>query len=102
MLSEKPILCPQGCEGNYMFAGENLMVFVTPGFLDAFGSEAKLLAFASQCLILETYTNPDWLQIFTYKGIKYYCIADFERGDKVDDYKEVERFYITFLLPHER
>lgn len=100
LLTERPILRPQEVEGNYNFI-EDVRVLVTPGFLQMFGEEANALVLASQYLIVEAYERPDYLQVFTYKGIKYYCISNFQKGEKASDYEDTPYPYITFLLPSE-
>ena len=59
-----------------------------------FGKEYALVAFAAQQMIAEKYPEKNWdyLQTFSYKGIKFWCIADAEQGE------HQEEEHITFLL----
>lgn len=96
LLDEIPVLHPQECSGNYLFSG--VTTVATSAFMEVFGEEATSLCFASQYMILEN-ENPDYLQTFTYKGIDYWCMASFQKGDKASDYEELDNLYITFMLP---
>lgn len=98
-LSEKPVLHPQECPGDYLFKG--VVTVVTRAFQETFGDETSALCFASLYEILENRDRPDWIQVFTFKGIKYWCISNFREGDKPSDYEGVEKLYITFLLPED-
>lgn len=99
-LQEVPCLQEQECEGNYNFVN-NVKVLCTPGFEEAFDEEAPALALASQYMVAEKWNHPDYLQVFMYKGIKYWCIADFEMDADPEEYADIGQPYITFLLPSE-
>jgi hypothetical protein len=101
MLSEKIILLSQEQEGDYLFYGNEVETVCTKGFKETFGDETDEIVHVSRYLISSTYENPDYLQKFTYKGITYWCIGEFHKEDKLEDYIEVSNFYITFLLPSE-
>lgn len=90
MKNEKPILLPQECEGDYNF---NCRSLATKTFMDEFGDDALYLTVISKKMILQL-EKPDYLQVFIYKGIKYYCIGQFQKGHEYDCEP-----YITFLLP---
>jgi hypothetical protein len=98
MLTEKLALEEQECEGNYNFYNKPVC---TKGFRELFGEEFLLIIFAAIALINETYENPDYLQVLCYGDKKFWVIADFQKGEKVEDYKDVEYLYVTFLLPEE-
>lgn len=97
MLRNKLELLPQECNGNYLFS--NVKACVTPSFLDTFGQEATTIMLLAQSMIVDTYENPDWLQVFRYGDTKFWCMSGFEKGNKPSDYDDTEFFYITFMLP---
>lgn len=83
-----PVLLPQECEGNYNFNCNKVMV--TKAFMDVFGEDAMRIALISKKMILERYSKPDYLQVFTCKGIRYWCMSS---------YDDEGNSYILFLLP---
>ncbi len=94
MLTEKIIMDEQEVSDNhYQFYG--VPIVCTRAFKDTFGKEYALVAFAAQQMIAEKYPEKNWdyLQTFSYKGIKFWCIADAEQGE------HQEEEHITFLLP---
>lgn len=93
------ILEEQEVEGNAMFTG--VQVVATKNFAETFGDGWEILAFIAIHKIVHTYENPGKLQVFRYKGKKFWVIADFERGDKLSDYDGLEYFYVTCLMPED-
>lgn len=94
MLTEKIIMDEQEVSDNhYQFYG--IPVVCTRTFKDTFGEEYALVAFAARQMIAEKYPEKNWdyLQTFSYKGIKFWCIAD----AKQREHQKEE--HITFLLP---
>ena len=92
-------LYPQEQEGNYNF---HVRPMVTRGFQSLFGDLTVLLVQNCLTMIDECYEKPDYLQVFSYEGTKFYCIADFERGAVASDYEGIPYLYVTFLLLEER
>lgn len=90
----------QECEGNYNFSITSMEVKCTRNFKNVFGDETEDITLKSINSINKKYKNPDYLQIFKYKGIKYYCISDFEKGYSASDYS-VPYLYVLFLLPED-
>lgn len=93
------ILEQQEREGNAMFKGAPIVA--TRNFVDTFCEEWMMLAYIALKKIITTYENPDRLQVLSYKGKKFWAIADFERGDKLSDYEDLEYFYVMFLMPED-
>lgn len=100
MLSGCLVLCEQEMKGDYSFDDE-LDVTSTRAFYETFGEETIELAYTSRALIQMRYDNPDRIQHLEYKGIKFKCICDFHKGDKVSDYEDLDRMYIVFMLEDE-
>lgn len=99
MLKKQLIFREQEREGDYLF--ENVSAFITADFFRKFGDEALELVGISLCTILEMYENPDYLQVFFYGGVEYYVISDFRKGARLEDYENLDEFYVTFLLAEE-
>lgn len=99
MLADFPVLKEQEVKGNYEFL--NVRMVCTPGFMHTFGDETYELCSVSQKLILTQHPNADYLQVFEYQNHTYWCISDFEKGYKAEDYVNTPYLYITFLLPDE-
>ena len=97
-LSGELTLLPQETVGNYNF---QLRLLCTRGFVNAFGNEFSVLVINALAMIQATYHNPDYLQVFQYKGTKFYCISEFEKGSTATDYDGLDALYVTFLLPEE-
>ncbi len=98
MLTEKLVLEEQECEGNFNF---NNKPVCTKKFQELFGEDSSLIIFAAIALINETYENPDYIQVFCYGDKKFWVIAKFQKDERVEDYKNIEYLYVTFLLPEE-
>jgi hypothetical protein len=98
MLLEKLVLQEQECEGSYIFHSEPIC---TKGFIDKFGDIASELVDEALLLISITYENPDWLQVFYYGDRKFWVISDFERSTNVENYNEIKKLYVIFMLPEE-
>lgn len=99
MLKSKLILQEQEQEGDYKFTGVNLLA--TSNFVNTFLEEHGELMIRAICMINMTYENPDYLQVFVYGDKKFYVIADFTRDAKLEDYEDIEYFYVTFLMPED-
>lgn len=94
MLTENIIMGEQEFSGNhYQFYG--VPVACTLAFKDAFGEEFALVALAARQMIAEKYPDKNWdyLQTFSYKGIKFWCISEASQDERLEDE------HITFLLP---
>lgn len=88
----------QEVEGDYNF---DVRPVCTVGFANRFGEAATALVQNCLSTIKATYENPDRLQVFAYDGVKFYCVADFERGHTADEYEGVPYLYVIFMLPNE-
>lgn len=94
MLTEKIVMNEQEFHDNhYQFFGVPMVC--TKAFKETFGEDYIKVAFTAQQMIAEKYPNKNWdyLQTFTYRGIKFWCIADSDQNEKWEDE------HITFLLP---
>lgn len=70
-------------------------IVYTPSFREALGEDYELVIRYSLLKIKEKYPmkNYDYLQVFSYRGIKYWVISDAHQNEKWEDE------HITFLLP---
>lgn len=100
MLSEKLTLFEQEIQGDYSFA-DDLKVVSTKTFFETFGEEAVELAYTSRAVIQMKFEKPDRIQHFEYKGIRFKCICDFHKGDKVGDYEDLDKMFIIFMMENE-
>jgi hypothetical protein len=91
---EKITLEEQEYDNNY-FKFFDVPIVYTPSFQEVFGEECELVIGVSLLKIRETYPkrNYDYLQVFHYKDIEYWCISDAHQYERLKDE------HITFLLP---
>lgn len=87
---------PQECEGNADF---NRRIVLTSHFQDVFGEVASLSIIARAMAMIRKLDKPDYLQVFSYNGIKFWAIADASKGDEFDD--EDFEPAVTFLMPED-
>lgn len=80
-------------DNHYQFFG--VPIVYTPAFREAFGEEHEVVIAVSLMKLEEKYPekNYDALQVFSYKGVTYWCISD------ADQKEHWENEHITFLLP---
>lgn len=94
MLTENIIMYNQEFSDNhYQFYG--VRAVCTAAFQEAFGKDYELVASAAHQMIAEKYPGKNWdqLQVFSYKGIKFWCISDAVQDEHLEDE------HITFLMP---
>ena len=91
MLNGKVYINEQETSGNYKFTGIGL--YMSCGFQNVFGKEAREIAITALELIVEKHSNgADYLQTFEYRcsneeKTRFWCVNDVD--------------HITFLLPEE-
>ena len=102
MLKHKLTKMKQEEEGNYRFYG--VMIVCTANFQNTFGEETLELIKESMNMILKQEIHPDYLQVFTYNGIKFYAISDYSWDTPLKEIQDVtgmELPVVTFLLPED-
>ena len=88
-------LTEQECKGHYVF--NNINVSCTQGFALLFGEPVEI----RRCMdmINKRYPEPDYLQVFSYNGVKFYAISPCDE-DELEELPEEER-RVQFLLASE-
>ena len=80
------------------------MIVCTANFQNTFGEETLELIKESMNMILKQERHPDYLQVFTYNGIKFYAISDYSWDTPLKEIQDVtgmELPVVTFLLPED-
>ena len=97
MLKHELKMLGQEQEGNCKFHG--VVPFATRNFIETFGEEWREIALTALHKINTEQKHPDYLQVFEYNGERFWVISDFEDDAKLENYKGLDYFYITFLMP---
>ena len=88
--------------GNFRCYG--LLIVCTAIFQNTFGEETLELIKETMNMILKQERHPDYLQVFTYNGIKFYAISDYSWDTALKEIQDVtgmELPVVTFLLPED-
>lgn len=89
------IMNEQECTGDYDFS---LPACMTEGFLDTFGDCARELV--KYCIMkINEIDKPDYLQVFLYKNVKFFCVSPVGRKESIR--LPLEEQHITFMLATE-
>lgn len=99
MLKQELKMLKQERKGNYKFNG--VVPVATRNFALTFGEEWREIVLRALHKINIEQKEPDYLQRFDYGDKRFWVIADFKEGARLEDYEGIDYFYVTFLMPED-